>query len=45
MKSKSIQKEVCKNIFKNISVIDSKLFNDKWVEVINRAEKAKSVKV
>ena len=45
MKSKSVQKQLCENIFKNNSAPDIKLFNDKWVEVINRAEKAKSVKV
>lgn len=45
MKSKSVQKQLCKNIFKNNSAIDIKLFNDKWIEVLNREEKAKSIKV
>ena len=43
MKKYITQSELCKNNFKNGKINES-LFNDKWVEIINRAENIKTLK-
>ncbi len=43
MKKKVPQSEMCNSKFKNGN-IDETLFNAKWVEIINRAEKIKTLK-
>lgn len=44
MDKKETQKELCKNNFKNGECLDKCQFSAKWVELINRLEKFKSVK-
>ncbi len=44
MEKKKTQQEHIKNIFKNGETPDRRRFTQKWVELINRQEKAKAVK-
>lgn len=43
MKKYITQSELCKNNFKNCKINEA-LFNAKWVEIITRAEKIKTLK-
>ena len=45
MDKKKTQQELCKNNFKNGECLDKRQFSEKWVELINRLEKSKSVKI
>ena len=44
MDKKETQKDYTKNVFKTGDCLDKRQFSDKWVELINRLEKSKSVK-
>ena len=44
MDKKETQKDYTKNVFKNDECLDKRQFSDKWVELINRLEKSRSVK-
>ena len=44
MDKKKTQQDYTKNIFKNGDAPDKCQFSQKWVELINRQEKAKAVK-
>jgi hypothetical protein len=44
MDKKETQKDYTKNVFKSGDFLDKRQFSDKWVELINRLEKSKSVK-
>lgn len=43
MKKNITQSEICNSKFKSNKINES-LFNDKWVEIINRAENIKTLK-
>ncbi len=44
MDKKKTQKDYCKNVFKNSSeTVDKNQFTQKWIELINRLEKSKTV--
>lgn len=44
MDKKTTQQDYTKNIFKNGDCPDKRQFSQKWVELINRQEKAKAAK-
>ena len=44
MDKKKTKQEHTKNIFKNGDAPDKRQFSEKWVELINRQEKAKAAK-
>lgn len=44
MDKKETQKDYTENVFKSGDCLDKRQFSDKWVELINRLEKSKSVK-
>ena len=44
MDKKETQKDYTKNVFKSGECLDKRQFSDKWVELINRQEKAKAAK-
>lgn len=44
MDKKKTKQEHTKNIFKNGDCPDKRQFSEKWVELINRQEKAKAAK-
>ena len=44
MDKKETQKDYTKNVFKSGESLDKRQFSGKWVELINRLEKSKSVK-
>ena len=44
MDKKETQKDYTKNVFKSGECLDKRQFSDKWVELINRLEKSRSVK-
>ena len=44
MNKKTTQQDYTKNIFKNGNCPDKRQFSEKWVELINRQEKARAAK-
>lgn len=44
MDKKETQKDYTKNVFKSGDCLDKRQLSDKWVELINRLEKSRSVK-
>ena len=44
MDKKETQKDYTKNVFKSGDCLDKRQLSDKWVELINRQEKAKAAK-
>ena len=44
MDKKQAQQDCTKNVYKSGDGLDKSQFSDKWVELINRLEKSRSVK-